>query len=574
MWTVLRRYYQFVLQYPTRFGLYLLVAVVSSGIDSSLPYFFKLFIDAIQAEQLNRLWWLLGLLIGLRLVVALGRALQYQLADWFVIPAARNIRTTVFKKVQALDFAYHMSKSTGSLISAFKRGDNAIFRIHDIIDQRMLEAVIQLVVLLLFLSQAHLVLSGIMLLAVCLNSALAVWLIRYNVSTRTRFNDAEDELSAVITDNLLNYETVKLFAKEVSEQHRLRHYFAKWSSTLWDYALSFRVIEISVGILSNVSFGLVMAYAVQQFLSGQISTGDLVMILGFLSSFMWRFFEMVFELRNLATNQTDAEKYLSILDEQEQVLDPTTPTVPTHVQGGVAFENVSFTYNQAKDALRNFDLHIKPGQTVALVGHSGAGKSTVVKLLLRFFDPDTGQITIDGVDIRNMTKSQLRSLMGVVPQDPILFNTTIKHNICYGSGEVDNQTMIAAAKMANVDQFVQELPEKYDAQVGERGVKLSGGQKQRLAIARMMLANPNIVIFDEATSQLDSESEQQIQEAFWKVTSDKTTLIIAHRLSTVVKADKIVVMDNGKVVEVGSHRDLLRRGGQYAQFWKLQTLEV
>lgn len=569
---LIRVYYQFVFKYSGRYVVFLVAWLLGVSLEAVSPFFYKLFVDQIISGSLDQIWLILGALITTRLSSLAVGTLAFFLADWFIIPAARDIRKAVFKKIQALDFAYHTSKSTGSLISAFKRGDSAIFSLHDILDLKLIEIAVQLFVMLFFLSQVHSLTLVVMLAAVGVNLVATTFLIRYNIKTRGQFNDSEDEVSDIITDNLLNFETVKLFAKEHYEQNRLHTKFIEWSRNLWRFSNSFRLIDIVVGGIGNSGFVMVMGLGVWQLTQENISAGEFVMVLAFVSNFYWKFYELTFRLRDLAKFMTDAKKYLLILDEPETVIDPNKPVKKTSVKGDISFEDVTFTYRKGKDALSDFNLRIKPGQTVALVGHSGAGKSTVVKLLLRFFDPDQGKVMIDGVDLRDFKKTDFRSFIGVVPQDPILFNTTIKHNITYGASSVSAQELYAAAKMANISDFVEELPEKYATRVGERGIKLSGGQKQRLAIARMVLSDPEIVIFDEATSQLDSESERQIQEAFWKATKDKTTLIIAHRLSTVVRADKIVVMDQGRIIETGSHRDLLRQKGKYAQFWKLQTL--
>jgi ATP-binding cassette subfamily B protein len=264
-----------------------------------------------------------------------------------------------------------------------------------------------------------------------------------------------------------------------------------------------------------------------------------------------------------------------VLDEKILVSDPKKPIAITgRVAGEIEFKGISFNYPENnKSAVSEIDLKIGAGQSVALVGSSGVGKTTLVKLLLRFFDPTSGAITIDGVDIRKIKKSLLRAMMGVVPQEPIMFNNTIGYNIAYGLPNATAREIVAAARMANLADFIETLPKKYETSVGERGVKLSGGQKQRLAIARMILKNPDIIVFDEATSQLDSATEKLIQDAFWQAAKNKTAIVIAHRLSTIIRAEKIVVMEKGRIVEVGTHRQLIsNKGGLYTNFWKLQSL--
>ncbi|MBU2036279.1 ATP-binding cassette domain-containing protein, partial [Patescibacteria group bacterium] len=282
---------------------------------------------------------------------------------------------------------------------------------------------------------------------------------------------------------------------------------------------------------------------------------------------------LIWGIRDIAKGFTDIEKYFSIFNYPIEVKDPENPIKKRKVKGDVDFANISYSYKEGQqNALRSLSLKIKKGESVALVGRSGAGKTTLIKLLMRFYDPEKGTIYIDGIDIKKFTKSQLRNFMGVVPQEPILFNNTISYNIGYPKINVSQKEIENASKLAHIDSFIKKLPNGYKTLVGERGVKLSGGQKQRLAIARMIVSNPDIIIFDEATSQLDSESEKYIQDSFWKVSEGKTTIIIAHRLSTAMRADRIIVLDQGKIIEEGSHTTLLnKKEGLYRKFWNLQT---
>ena len=373
-------------------------------------------------------------------------------------------------------------------------------------------------------------------------------------------------------DNLINYKTVKLFAKEKKEYLRLKDKFRFWFLDLWKFANSFRLIDLVVGVIGNLTFLAAVLLGWWELKNDLITTGEYVMVLSFISAFYYRMFDFVYNLRKLAKFHADLTKYFEVFKHKAIVKDPTNPTQLKRVRGEITFNHVHFSYPEGKEhALYDFSFRIWSGQSVALVGHSGAGKTTVVKLLLRFYDPDKGRILFDSVDIRQFEKSYLRSLIGVVPQDPILFNESIAYNIGYAVETDDLELIRKAAKMANLDGFIQTLPQGYETVVGERGVKLSGGQKQRLAIARMILADPKVVIFDGATSQLDSESEKLIQDALLKVARHKTVIIIAHRLSTVVWVDKIVTMEAGKIVEAGRHDWLLKQNGLYAKFWSLQT---
>lgn len=399
------------------------------------------------------------------------------------------------------------------------------------------------------------------------------FLIKNNIKARKYFNDSEDEISEIIVDNLINFETVKLFAKEKWEQKRLLTSFEDWLKKLWGYSMSFRVINLTVGGLGNIGLAVILILGMKFMAANKITMGEYIMVLSFITMFYYRFFELIYTFREVAKHTVDMEKYLAILDEKEKVKDPKSAITLEKIKGELNFKNINFTYPKNKNrAVKDINLIIKPGQSVAFVGHSGTGKTTLVKLLMRFYDPTDGEILLDGVNIRKLKKSHLRSFMGVVPQEPIMFNKSIKYNIAYGIDDVSDEAIMAAAKLANLDDFIESLPKKYETNVGERGVKLSGGQKQRLAIARMILKNPEIIIFDEATSQLDSESEKLIQDAFWKAAEDKTTIIIAHRLSTIIRAEKIVVMEKGEIKEIGSHRQLLAdENSLYSKFWRLQS---
>lgn len=553
--------------------LFTFFLVALSISESVLPYFYKLFIDAIpQMDPVLLLKILVGY-IGIRLLKLAFDLATFFLGDSALLATARDIRQAVFKKIQDLDFAYHLTKSTGSMISSIKRGDLAVFNFFHMVNINLVRGLISFIVLLVLFAQLKIEIAGLMLLSMVLNSIFAYFLIKRNVAARVAFNKSEDDVSEVIVDNLINFETVKFFAKEKEEYLRLGGSFVPWMKALWGYANSFRAIDVVIGVTGNMSMLAVLYLGLRYLLSGEFSAGEYVMILGFVNTFYGRFFDLVFEMRDVAKNNADLKSYFSVFNKDTLVQDPKNPISVASVEGEIVFDSVNFSYPEGRsDALKDFTFKINPGESIALVGHSGAGKTTITKLLMRFYDVESGAILIDGVNIKDMTKSNLRSFMGIVPQEPVLFNESIAYNIGYGAGTTDLEVIKKAAQMANLDEFISDLPKGYDTKVGERGVRLSGGQKQRLAIARMILSNPDIIIFDEATSQLDSQSEKLIQDAFWKVSKNKTTLIIAHRLSSITKADKIVVMENGQIAEVGTHKSLLAKKGLYSKFWKLQTV--
>jgi ATP-binding cassette subfamily B protein len=404
---------------------------------------------------------------------------------------------------------------------------------------------------------------------------VAYFLVKINIRKRQLFNDADDDVSGARVDNLVNFDTVKYFANEKFEQQRFSDLLAIWYQRLQDYFFTFRYFDGIVGNLINIALIGIMFIAIKDLRSGQIVLADFLLVTTFSMTLFPKMMNLLFSFRELAKKHTDISSYLNLLDEKISVQEPSNPQKITKVQGQITFDQVAFAYENKQLVLEDFSLKIERGEAIALVGFSGAGKSTIAKLLMRMYDPTQGKILIDGVAIDQLSKTDLRKMVGVVPQDPLLFNNTVYFNISYADHQASKEEVFAAAKAAQVDAFIKDLPNGYETIVGERGIKLSGGQRQRLAIARILLEKPKIIIMDEATSSLDSASEKIIQQAFWNLVRDKkdprTSIIIAHRLSTIMQADRIVVIDQGKIAEIGTHQELIEKdGGIYQQLWSLQ----
>ncbi|WKZ25592.1 MAG: ABC transporter ATP-binding protein [bacterium] len=574
MFKILKTFYGFLLKRWLIFIGFILLVIVSNILFSLNPYFYKLFVDAIPSLNESLLFNILFIYIAVRVSAVVTDMASFWVGDIILFSSAIDARTTIFKKVQDLDFAFHANKSTGSLISAFKRGDGSFYSFFHDIHHKMLGVAISFAVMIYFFSGIDSYIVLMILASLVVTLLVTKFLITNNMNKRKAFNKEEDDVSGIITDNLINFETVKLFAKESWEENRLRGNFVPWLKTLWGFGNSFRVIDGTMGAIINISIFFVLYATIKQTVSLKLTVGDFVLITGFLGNFYPKLWDLIWGFRDLAKNYADIEKYFSILDYETEVKEPKNPVNIKSVTGNIEFKNVSHSYvGGTKNAIKKFNLKINQGESVAFVGRSGSGKTTITKLLMRFFDPERGKILIDGIDIKKFNKSDLRSFFGVVPQEPVLFNNTIGYNISYGdnSHKKYGAKLKGAAKMAHLSDFIESMPEKYKTNVGERGIKLSGGQKQRLAIARMIMSNPDIIIFDEATSHLDSESERLIQDAFWNYAKNKTTIIIAHRLSTIKKADRIIVMDKGQIVEVGKHNKLLNnQNGVYSKLWNIQ----
>lgn len=554
--------------------LFFIVITAAPVLASIQPFFYRQFVDGIPTLDYPHLFRVLIYFILVRVAYSLVQTSRWYVGDLLIIDALAEIRETVFSYIHSLDFSFHTNKSSGSLISALKRGDGAVWNIYHSIHYRLYDTALSFIIMLIVFAG----LDSRIILYIGISSLIALLVtlifVKFNIKFRKATNYEEDKISSVIVDNMINFETVKLFANEKKELAKLQKIDKNWIKAIWREAYTFRGLDLAMAAIIHGSLFFIIIISLQNAVRGHFTVGDFILVLAFLQTFYPKLWEVVWGLRDLAKSYTDIEKYFGILDNEIKVLDPEKPVRLDTVDGEIEFENVSFAYDKnQKHAVKNINLKIRQGQSVALVGKSGAGKTTLVKLLQRFFDVNEGVITLDGIDIKKFNKSDLRSYFGVVPQEPILFNNTIKYNIAYGRDNASKEEIVAASKMANIHDFIMTLPKKYNTNVGERGVKLSGGQKQRVAIARMILSDPDIVIFDEATSQLDSESERLIQEAFWKSVKDKTTLIIAHRLSTVMRADKIVVMKDGKIIEEGSHKALLmKKEGAYRYLWNLQSM--
>jgi ATP-binding cassette subfamily B protein len=479
----------------------------------------------------------------------------------------------VFDKLQNQTADFHANNFAGSLVSANSKllggyirvADTTIFMVYP-----MLLSIVFAVLIMLFKAP---VFAFLLLVFSVLFLLLAFAVSRPVREASQTFAKAESEQTGYLADALTNAMAIKSFASGRFERKRFAKATAKSQRLLGKFATVHRRQMNLLGSTNRLisSVALIMAVVTVMFFDADI--GTVFLILSYTSSIVDQLFGFGNNsLRHYSRAFGDALGMVDIVHQVPEIVDPVEPEPVRMERGQVDFNRVTFTHDGADDALFDtFNVRIKPGEKVGLVGHSGSGKTTFTRLLLRFSDIQGGQILIDGQDITAVTQDDLRSRIAYVPQEPLLFHRTIRENIAYGQSKVDARSVIAVAKLAHADEFVAQLPKGYDTLVGERGVKLSGGQRQRIAIARAMLKNAPILLLDEATSALDSESEVLIQDALWKLMEGRTAIVIAHRLSTIQKMDRIIVLDDGKIVEEGSHKDLLAKKGEYAKLWAHQS---
>ena len=567
-----KTFYSFLWKYKWYFILSQITGFISIASYSSIPFIYRYLIDNFQNLTAQSFFAVVMVYGSIRIGGILFGNLSWFLAEKVQNPAEVDVKVKIFSYLQKLDFIFHTAKKSGELISKIKRGGSAFERMDSEINRELTDDLFRLIIIAGAFSMISLKITYIFVFSIATIILISTFLIKNNVKLRVRYNKEEDNISHIIADNLINYETVKYFASEKREVFNLVEAFKKWTISVWKLVMSSMRINLSVRLLSVITTIIILAMLGSDVINKKITAGDFILVMTFLMQIFPNIEKIVFRLRSIMNDYTDIKDYFAILEYPLVVLDPEKPLEFKCDKGEVEFKNLSFSYQGGQEALKNVSVKIPAGTSAAFVGRSGSGKTTMMKLLMRVYDPDEGQVLIDGFDIRQIKKEDLRRNIGIVPQEPILFNSSIGYNIGYPLENATKEEMGNAAKLANLHDFIVTLEKGYDTVVGERGVKLSGGQKQRLAIARVFLLDPKIIIFDEATSHLDSESERLIQNSMEKLAEDKTMIIIAHRLSTIMKADKIIVLDNGNVIEEGKHDELLsKNSGIYKRLWELQT---
>ena len=573
----LKRMFPYIWEYRGRVLIALVSLVLAKVAVVGVPLVLKEIVDALDTAQnaVIVLPMLLFLIYGaLRLSSSLFNELRDAIFARVRYHAMRRLSNQVLSHLHELSLRYHLERRTGNITRDLERGTHSVSQILNYLVFNILPTAAEFLlvaIILLGKYEWHFALVTFATVAVYISFTLAVteWRMHY----RHTMNKLDSEANGQAVDSLLNYETVKYFNNEALELNRYDNTLSQWEEAAVKSQTSMSLLNFGQGGIIAIGLTLMMVYAGNGVVAGTMSLGDLVLVNTLMLQLFMPLNFLGIIYRMLKHTLADMDLVLKLLDRQVEVADSPTAVPLVIKEPTVRFEHVNFAYQADRQILHDVSIEVPAGHKVAVVGPSGAGKSTLSRLLFRFYDVSTGRILIDNQSIADVNQESLRRSIGIVPQDTVLFNESIYYNIQYAQSEASEEDVKRAARLAHIHEFIESLPQGYDTMVGERGLKLSGGEKQRVAIARVILKNPPILIFDEATSSLDSRSEQAILQALKEVSEQNTTLVIAHRLSTIIDADTILVMEQGRIVEQGDHHTLLAREGLYAQMWQLQQEE-
>ncbi len=575
-WKVIAGLWPYLTEFRGRVALALSLLVLAKLATVATPVALKYIVDYLdQNRGADMLLWIPVVLVVAYGSLRFGATLFNELRDAVFARVAeramRRVSLRIFEHLHQRELGFHLDRKTGGLARDIERGTNGIsfllrFTLFNIVPT-ILEILLVAAILLVVFNVGYVL---AILVAVVVYVVFSIKITEWRTKFVREANARDNQSNSRAIDSLLNYETVKYFNNERYEAELYDQDLDEWEKARLKNRLSLATLNAGQALIIGVALIVIMAMAVGEVASGEITLGDFTMINAYLIQLFIPLNALGFVYREIRQALVNVERLFKLLGDKPAIQDAPDAKPLVVDNGEVRFEHIHFAYRPDRPILQDVNFTIPAGHTVAVVGASGAGKSTLARLLFRFYEVNKGAIRIDGQDIRDVTQDSLRSAIGVVPQDTVLFNDTLYRNLAYGRPEATEEEVYRAARMAHLEDFIHSLPEGYETKVGERGLKLSGGEKQRVAIARVILKNPPLLILDEATSSLDSLSEQAILGALKEVSQQRTTLVIAHRLSTIRDANTILVMDGGRIVESGSHNDFLARGGHYAHLWEQQ----
>ncbi|AKM08830.1 ABCB family ABC transporter ATP-binding protein/permease [Croceicoccus naphthovorans] len=581
-WRVLQRFvpYLWPKDRPAlrrRIVIAMIMVLLAKAVTLALPFAYKLAVDAMTTPSTAAAMGAMALVIAYaagRFGNVLFNNLRNIAFERVGQDATRHLAEDVFARLHQLSLRFHLSRRTGEVTKTIERGTKSIDTMLYFMLFNIAPTIIELIaVAVIFYINFGWTLVTATAVTVVAYVLATRWITEWRTKLRMEMNALDGQALSRAVDSLLNYETVKYFGAEHRELDRYARATRAYADAAVKSENSLGLLNIAQAVIMNLLMGFAMAYTVWGWSQGRLTTGDLVLVNTYLTQ-LFRPLDMLgMVYRTIRQGLIDMAEMFKLMDTSVEVSDAPNAHALDLRRATVVFDKVRFGYEDNREILHGLSFAVEAGERVAIVGPSGAGKSTLARLLFRFYDPQGGRILIGGKDIRSVTQESLRSHIGIVPQDSVLFNDTIGYNIAYGREGATRGEIEAAARGAAIADFIERLPEGYETEVGERGLKLSGGEKQRVAIARTLLKNPEIILFDEATSALDSRTEQDIVATMRSVARSRTTLTIAHRLSTVADADRILVLDQGRLAESGSHADLLAQGGLYAEMWTRQQAE-
>ena len=572
----LRRIVPFLWEYKGRVLAALVLLVVAKVATVGVPFILKGIVDSLSAQN-SLLVLPVALLLGygaLRLLNVLFSELRDTVFARVRYRAMRNLSREVLLHLYSLSLQFHLERRTGGISRDLERGTRAVSSIMNYLVFNIIPTGAEFaLVAFLLLGDYAVHFSIVTFTTVFIYISFTLLLTNWRMHIRHQMNRLDSQANSMAVDGLINYETVKYFNNDGYEINRYDDTLDEWEDCAVKSQASMSLLNFGQGSIIAIGVTIMMFYATQGVVDGSMTIGDLVLVNALMLQLFIPLNFLGIIYRSMMHSLADIDLMFGLLDKKGDVSDKDNASELTVSQGVVRFDNVDFGYQPERQILHKVSFEIPAGKKLAVVGPSGAGKSTLSRLLFRFYDVDKGCVSIDGQSVSDVTQESLRQAVGIVPQDTVLFNETIFHNIIYARPDATKEDVFEASRMANIHDFIVQLPDGYDTVVGERGLKLSGGEKQRVAIARVILKNPKILVFDEATSSLDSHSEQIILSSLAEVAQQRTTLVIAHRLSTIADADIILVLENGRVKEQGNHQALLAQNGLYSSLWNIQLQE-